>query len=105
MLSVVCRRRLTLMTPMQPLNLCSTLISKRYKVYICILRKVQGSFRVNSTNASSSTISEFDKKFHRICIKVWGHPFITSTRRGQAQVDAYGLGRRVKPHVDVHTEN
>ena len=38
-----------------------------------------------------------------------GHPFMTSTRRGergQAQVDACGRGERgVQPHVDVHTEN
>src|SRR6218665_3426323 len=40
--------------------------------------------------------------------EVWGHPFLTSTRReegGQAQVDACGRGEGVQPHVDVHTEN
>jgi len=33
---------------------------------------------------------------------------MTSTQRGpegQAQVDACGRGRGVKPHVGVHTEN
>src|SRR6218665_2995810 len=32
-----------------------------------------GSFRVNSTNASRSTISDFDKKIHRMCINVSEH--------------------------------
>ena len=37
-----------------------------------------------------------------------GHPFMTSTRRGerdQAQVDACVQGEGIKTHVDVHTEN
>ena len=39
---------------------------------------------------------------------VWGHPFMTPTRRGEVvrfrwmHVDG---GRRVQPYVDVHTEN
>jgi len=39
-------------------------------------------------------------------LHIRGHPFMTSTRRGQGQahVDACGRGG-VKPHVDVHTEN
>ena len=31
-----------------------------------------------------------------------GHPFLTSTQRGQVQVDACGRGQA---YVDVHTEN
>jgi len=39
-------------------------------------------------------------------VEIRGHPFMMSTREeGQVQVDACGRGRRVKPHVDVHTEN
>jgi len=46
-------------------------------------------------------------KFIGVDIFVRGHPFMTSTRRGegQAQVDACGRGKGVQPHVDVHTEN
>src|SRR6218665_2402000 len=35
----------------------------------------------------------------------WGLPFMTSTGRGQAQVNACRRGKEGQLHVDVHTEN
>jgi len=50
-----------------------------------------------------SRLKPINQKRHNA---IRGHPFMTSTRRGsQAQVDACGRGRGVKPRVDVHTEN
>lgn len=47
------------------------------------------------------------KHYENLASAVWGHPFMTFTRReerGHAQVDAWGRGGS-QTHVNVHTEN
>src|SRR6218665_439856 len=94
--------------PRISLTMCRGVQHVYCMMHKCIMLKI-GAGRKNTLIRSKTHKSNKNRgKFNQIGgHDVRGHPFMTSTRTWggcQAQVDACGW-RRVKPHVDVHTEN